>query len=74
MHIYIYIYILYRKDSYTDPAPLSLFCGTYNVNGKANLGSEGLIKWLFPDGPHAAAKDLYVLGFQVGNVMLCSVV
>ena len=57
----------YRKQSYTDPEQLSMFCGTYNVNGKANMGTEGLNKWLFPEGS-GLSKDIYVIGFQVSFV------
>ena len=53
---------------YSDPGNLKLFCGTYNVNGKADLRGETLDCWLFPDGPDSEAKDMYVLGFQVRDL------
>lgn len=53
-----------RKHLYTDPEPLSLFCGTYNVNGKANLGSETLDEWLFPNQYQSVKHDMYIIGFQ----------
>jgi inositol polyphosphate 5-phosphatase INPP5B/F len=39
-----------------------MFCGTYNVNGKAKVDSDGLSDWMFHSG--IPAHDIYALGFQ----------
>ncbi|SNX84307.1 related to phosphatidylinositol phosphate phosphatase [Melanopsichium pennsylvanicum] len=50
-----------RVDEYSSSRDISVFTGTYNLNGKAP--GESLIPWLFPDGEDCE-PDLFVIGFQ----------
>ncbi|ORY72560.1 SacI homology domain-domain-containing protein [Leucosporidium creatinivorum] len=50
-----------RASEYTSHEDVTLWCGTYNLNGKAP-GSESLLPWLFPQsGPD---PSLIVISFQ----------
>jgi phosphatidylinositol-bisphosphatase len=58
-----------REEQFTESAPIKLFCGTWNVNGKV-LKDGGLSDWLFPanseyvDEAGQPVADLYAIGFQ----------
>jgi len=49
-----------RQDEYTTARKLSLFVGTWNVNGQPP--GEDVAEWLAPRG--MAKPDMYVVGFQ----------
>eukprot|EP00471_Norrisiella_sphaerica_P013852 CAMPEP_0184494738 /NCGR_PEP_ID=MMETSP0113_2-20130426/29461_1 /TAXON_ID=91329 /ORGANISM="Norrisiella sphaerica, Strain BC52" /LENGTH=704 /DNA_ID=CAMNT_0026880613 /DNA_START=81 /DNA_END=2195 /DNA_ORIENTATION=- len=49
-----------RRSEWTEAKPLSIFCGTYNVNAKKP--SEDLKTWLMPVKDRF--PDVYCLGFQ----------
>ena len=51
----------HRESEFTSETTYSLFCGTFNVNGKIP-GSESLLPWLFPDS--GFEPDIIALGFQ----------
>eukprot|EP00953_Heterococcus_sp_UTEX-ZZ885_P005166 3261-Heterococcus_DN1.PRE.2 len=47
------------QESFVNPLPLTVFCGTFNVNGKKEAGAQ-LNSWLkWHEDP-----DIYVIGFQ----------
>ncbi|TKY85699.1 hypothetical protein EX895_005239 [Sporisorium graminicola] len=50
-----------RVDEYSSSRDISIFAGTYNLNGKAP--GESLIPWLFPDGEDQES-DIFVIAFQ----------
>ena len=41
---------------------IKVFCGTWNVNGKANSEDEGLKPWLLSS--HSTGADVLAIGFQ----------
>ncbi|KAL1411631.1 Inositol-1,4,5-trisphosphate 5-phosphatase 1 [Vanrija albida] len=49
-----------RRDEYATPRPVTIFSGTWNVNGKAPVGV--LDPWLFPNAADRA--DIYAISFQ----------
>ena len=49
-----------RQAEFSKPVPLTVFCGTWNVNNK-NLTDKNLECWLFPDD-----EDLDVDLFAIG--------
>ena len=56
-----------RSSEYTQYEGLRVFCGTWNVNGKAVEKEEGdLAAWLFAPGSSAEhdLADVYAVGFQ----------
>lgn len=63
-----------RVSEISDSRPLSVFCGTWNVNNKVLSDNCSLSDWLLP--AETAMSDVYAIGFQeiVGlnarNVML----
>ncbi|EST05593.1 Endonuclease/exonuclease/phosphatase [Kalmanozyma brasiliensis GHG001] len=50
-----------RVDEYSSSRNISIFVGTFNLNGKAP--GEPLIPWLFPDGQEQE-PDIFAIGFQ----------
>ncbi|PWZ02378.1 hypothetical protein BCV70DRAFT_198659 [Testicularia cyperi] len=50
-----------RVDEFSSTRIISIFAGTYNLNGKAP--GESLLPWLFPDGEEQE-PDIFALGFQ----------
>ena len=50
-----------RVEEYSSSRDITLFAGTYNLNGKAP--GESLIPWLFPDGEDHE-PDIFASGFQ----------
>lgn len=50
-----------RVDEYSSSRDITVFAGTYNLNGKAP--GESLIPWLFPDGEDRE-PDIFVIAFQ----------
>lgn len=53
-----------RQSEFTDPIPLNLFCGTWNVNNKSlNENDASLEKWLLQKDKDAN-YDIYAIGFQ----------
>lgn len=40
--------LAHRASEYTSKRQYTIFCGTFNVNGKIP-GNESLLSWLFPD-------------------------
>ncbi|KAL5009466.1 hypothetical protein ScPMuIL_011771 [Solemya velum] len=48
-----------RESEFTDIQHLSVFCGTWNVNGK--LPPDSILEWLSVD---TEPPDIYVIGFQ----------
>ncbi|SPO25336.1 related to phosphatidylinositol phosphate phosphatase [Ustilago trichophora] len=50
-----------RVDEYSSSRDITIFAGTYNLNGKAP--GESLIPWLFPDGEDRE-PDIFAIGFQ----------
>ncbi|CBQ72962.1 related to phosphatidylinositol phosphate phosphatase [Sporisorium reilianum SRZ2] len=50
-----------RVDEYSSSRGISIFAGTYNLNGKAP--GESLIPWLFPDGDDEES-DIFAIAFQ----------
>ena len=51
----------HRQGEFTSETMYTVFCGTFNVNGKVP-GSESLLPWLFPDPEFE--PDIIALGFQ----------
>ncbi|TXT07214.1 hypothetical protein VHUM_03384 [Vanrija humicola] len=49
-----------RRDEYATPRPVTIFSGTWNVNGKAPVGV--LDPWLFSS--KAERADIYAISFQ----------
>lgn len=49
-----------RREEYATPRPVTIFSGTWNVNGKAPVGV--LDPWLFPS--KADRADIYAISFQ----------
>ncbi|EJT46848.1 hypothetical protein A1Q1_04449 [Trichosporon asahii var. asahii CBS 2479] len=52
--------LIAQKSQYSTPRHLTLFCGTWNLNGRAP--AEALDAWLFPSGQPTA--DIYSVAFQ----------
>ncbi len=50
-----------RVDEYSSSRNITIFAGTYNLNGKSP--GESLIPWLFPDGEENE-PDIFAIGFQ----------
>ncbi|PWN50510.1 hypothetical protein IE53DRAFT_368846 [Violaceomyces palustris] len=50
-----------RVDEYSTSGTISIFTGTFNLNGKSP--GESLLPWLFPD-EKAEEPDIFALGFQ----------
>ncbi|KAJ1033041.1 hypothetical protein NDA16_000320 [Ustilago loliicola] len=50
-----------RVEEYSSSRDITVFAGTYNLNGKAP--GESLIPWLFPDGEDHE-PDIFAIGFQ----------
>lgn len=58
-----------RLISFSDPKPVSIFCGTWNLNDRifpseSNPDSARLKDWLIPPGLPQIGYDLYVVAFQ----------
>ncbi|PXF49179.1 Inositol polyphosphate 5-phosphatase OCRL-1 [Gracilariopsis chorda] len=54
-----------RRNDFTSYKELSIFAGTWNVNGRSPEPSLDLIPWLFPLHPRRKnAFDVYMLGLQ----------
>ncbi|WRT65736.1 uncharacterized protein IL334_002684 [Kwoniella shivajii] len=52
--------LMTRMNEYSKPKFLSIFSGTWNLNGKAP--DEALDSWLFP--PNTTEPDVYMIAFQ----------
>ncbi len=53
--------LLDRLDEYSQLKQITIFTGTWNVNGRPPAG-ESLLPWLFPDPD--TEPDIFALGFQ----------
>mmetsp|Transcript_14190 Transcript_14190/g.21560 ORF Transcript_14190/g.21560 Transcript_14190/m.21560 type:complete len:699 (+) Transcript_14190:114-2210(+) len=51
-----------RRQEWTEAKDLTVFCGTWNVNGKKP--KENISTWLMPADCKGKLPDLYCLGFQ----------
>lgn len=62
-------FMLYREEQFTESAPVKIFLGSWNVNGKF-LKEGSLSDWLYPpnseyvDESGQPTSDLYCIGFQ----------
>lgn len=59
LHIYVTRFLRQRRHEYTFEKEISIFAGTFNVNGK--LSKEKLEGWLKPENE---SPDLYVIGLE----------
>lgn len=53
-----------RCDEYTSYKSITMWVGTFNLNGRTNGIDHDLSPWLFPQSLGSAQPDLYVVGFQ----------
>jgi synaptojanin len=53
-----------RVDEYTSFKSISMWVGTFNLNGRTEGVDEDLSPWLFPQSLGRAQPDIYAVGFQ----------
>lgn len=53
-----------RSDEYTSFENISMWVGTFNLNGKTQGMDSDLSPWLFPESLGERQPDIYVVGFQ----------
>lgn len=53
-----------RSDEFTSFSSISLWVGTFNLNGRTEGIDDDLSPWLFPPALGKASPDMYVVGFQ----------
>eukprot|EP00172_Hildenbrandia_rubra_P003673 Plantae.Rhodophyta-Hildenbrandia_rubra.ctg6140.p1 GENE.Plantae.Rhodophyta-Hildenbrandia_rubra.ctg6140~~Plantae.Rhodophyta-Hildenbrandia_rubra.ctg6140.p1 ORF type:complete len:769 (-),score=131.09 Plantae.Rhodophyta-Hildenbrandia_rubra.ctg6140:3974-6280(-) len=53
-----------RSNEYTRPQTLSVFGGTWNVNGRLPLTSMDMHEWLLTSNGSGADHDMYMIGLQ----------
>lgn len=53
-----------RSDEFTKVESISIWAGTFNLNGKTEGLNHDLSPWLFPPAIKAQLPDIYVVAFQ----------
>ncbi|KAI9172009.1 Inositol-1,4,5-trisphosphate 5-phosphatase 1 [Paramyrothecium foliicola] len=53
-----------RSDEFTSFTSITMWVGTFNLNGRTEGVDEDLSPWLFPPSLGKASPDVYVVGFQ----------
>ncbi|KAH7326496.1 SacI homology domain-containing protein [Stachybotrys elegans] len=53
-----------RSDEFTSFQNISMWVGTFNLNGRTDGVDSDLSPWLFPPAMGSASPDIYVVGFQ----------
>lgn len=61
---YVSVELGKRSDEFTSFKNISLWVGTFNLNGQTNGIDQDLSPWLFPESLGSTQPDLYVVGFQ----------
>lgn len=53
-----------RSEEFTSFKSISMWCGTFNLNGRTNGINQDLSPWLFPSSLGPDLPDIYVVAFQ----------
>ncbi|KAK7228548.1 hypothetical protein V2G26_000718 [Clonostachys chloroleuca] len=53
-----------RSEEYTSFRSISMWVGTFNLNGRTEGADEDLSPWLFPPAMGSTQPDVYAVGFQ----------
>ena len=61
---YVSVELGKRSDEYTSFKNISMWVGTFNLNGRTDGIDQDLSPWLFPPALGSAEPDIYVVGFQ----------
>lgn len=61
---YVSMELSKRSDEYTSFNDISMWVGTFNLNGRTEGADEDLSPWLFPPQMGDAQPEIYTVGFQ----------
>lgn len=61
---YVSIELGKRSDEYTSAKSISIWAGTFNLNGRTDGLSHDLSPWLFPSALGSAQPEIFVVAFQ----------